>query len=95
MRRELPHPDYYDDFLLNLHVLYDDTTVMDDPEGAIGDILRDAREARALAPLRDALDDLLKRHPGLTDEQYLATPEWQTVLATAGAAWAVLSRPYE
>lgn len=95
VRRELPHPGYHDDFALNLNVLYDDTSVLEDPAAAIGDVLRDDREARALAPLRDSLEDLLAKHPHLTDEQYLDTPEWPTVLATAAAALAVLTRPDE
>ncbi|MFG3437739.1 hypothetical protein ACGF0J_10915 [Nonomuraea sp. NPDC047897] len=39
IRREDPHSQYYDDFDLNIHILYDDTAVLEDPYAAIGQLL--------------------------------------------------------
>lgn len=91
VRRELPHPGYQDNFTLNVHVLYDDTTVFEDPEIAVGDLLRGDDEVRALKPLKAALDALFAEHgTELTDEDYLGKPGWAAVLLTARNALAVL-----
>lgn len=92
IRRELPQPDYYDDFTLNIHILYDDTRVLEEPAGTVGDVLRSAEEATALAPLARQLDALFDRYgTDLSDEEYLATPEWAGVVRAAQTALAALT----
>lgn len=93
VRRELPHPGYHDDFRLNVHILYDDTTVFEDPATAVGDILRGEEEVRALMPLKAALDAVFAEHgTERTDEEYLGQPGWAAVLDAANKALAVLVR---
>ncbi|MGW4114001.1 SCO4402 family protein [Actinosynnema sp. NPDC004786] len=92
VRREMPHPNYHDNFTMNIHVLYDDTTVFENLSEAVGPYLRNQAEIRALAPLKDALDSLFDVYgTELTDEEYIDKPEWPTVIATARAALRVLT----
>ena len=92
IRQDLPQPDWYDDLTLNIHVLYDDTRVLEAPTETVGDVLRTTDEATALMPLAQALDTLFTRHgKHLSDEEYLATPEWSTVVVAAGTALRALT----
>ncbi|WP_433270847.1 SCO4402 family protein [Actinosynnema sp. CS-041913] len=92
VRREMPHPNYHDYFDLNIHILYDDTTVFADLSGAIGAYLRDEGEARALGALKDALEALFDKHGlKLTDEEYIGKPEWTAVVESARDALRVLT----
>ncbi|MGV9371676.1 SCO4402 family protein [Micromonospora tulbaghiae] len=50
VRRELP-PGGYDEFTHRIHILYDDTQVLEDPDAAIGIYLRSQEEADALRGL--------------------------------------------
>jgi hypothetical protein len=97
VRHELPHPDYYDEFKLEINILYDDTRLLELlDEAVIGDILRDEREREALRPCQVAMDNLFDKYgTKLTDEQYLVTPEWRAVVAAAQAALGVLEAPSE
>ena len=94
VRREYPHSNFFDDFTLNIHILYDDTRLLELlDEARIGAFLRDEDEREALRPLRDALDTLFDRHGmKLTDEQYMTTPEWTAVVSAAQAALPVFTR---
>ena len=89
----LPYP-AQDSFPLAYNGLFVDIPVMDDPFAWVGDVLRDPAEARALLPLKRAVDRL---HTELgynrIEVEYLASPLWADVLATAGNALAVLRRP--
>ena len=93
VRHELPHPNYYDEFALEIHILYDDTRLLELlDEAKTGEVLRDEDEREALRPLRDALDTLFDRHGmKLTDEQYMTTPEWTAVVSAAQAALPVFT----
>lgn len=93
IRREYPHPKFYDDFTMNIHVLYDDTRLLELlDEAKIGDVLRNEDERASLRPLRDALETLFDRQGmKLTDEQYLATPEWPAVVSAAQTALPVFT----
>jgi hypothetical protein len=92
IRRELPQPDYYDDLTVNIHILYDDTRVLEEPADTIGDVLRSPGEAAALAPLAQQLDALFERYgTDLGDEEYLDTPEWPGVVRAAQSALAALT----
>jgi hypothetical protein len=94
VRRELPHPDYAGNFDLAVHILYDDTTVLEDPAGSIGDLLRDQAEAEAMAALGRALDAIFEDlGTTLSDAEYVSAPQWAAVVSAARAALDVLTAP--
>ncbi len=84
-------PARLDNFTMQLNAL-DDVRMLEAPEDAIGDILRDEREVAVFGPLNDALENLFgKLGTELSDEEYLNTAEWPQVVAAAKDALAVLS----
>ncbi|MET7339551.1 hypothetical protein [Nonomuraea sp. NPDC005650] len=92
IRREFPHPEYYDDFSLNIHILYDDSGVCEDPFGSIGSYLRSEREAEVVSQLADALNALLAvEGEDRSDSEYLGSPHWQAVVHAASTAYDVLT----
>lgn len=92
IRQELPQPDYYDDLTVNIHILYDDTRVLEEPAGTVGDVLRSGDEAAAMVPLARQLDAVFDRYgTDLGDEEYLNTPEWPDVVRAAQTALAALT----
>jgi hypothetical protein len=92
IRHELPQPDYYDDFTLNIHILYDDTRVLEVPDETVGDVLRSPAEAAAMAPLAQRIDALFERYgTDLSDQEYLDTPEWPAIVRAAQTALATLT----
>jgi hypothetical protein len=94
VERQYPHPDYFDDFAANIHQLYDDSTVAEDPHGNIGFTLRNEEEARAIESLIEVLDPLYDSiPPGADDATVIAMPEWPTVIAAARQALRVFSEP--
>ncbi|EME64667.1 hypothetical protein H074_01987 [Amycolatopsis decaplanina DSM 44594] len=65
--------------------------MLEAPEDALGDILRDDREVAAFGPMSDALANLFgKLGTELSDEEYLDATEWLPVVAAAKEALAVL-----
>ena len=91
MKREYPSANFYEDFDLCVHVLYDDTTVLSDPAGALEDILQGQAEVDAMVELRSALDLVFDRHgTNRSDEEYISSSEWASVVEAARAALAVL-----
>ncbi|WP_369386269.1 hypothetical protein AB5J72_00550 [Streptomyces sp. CG1] len=93
IERQYPHPGYFDDLTLNIHILYDDTAVLDHPSAAIGTTLRDASEAQAMQSLADRLDEILDAlEPEADDAAYLAHPLWPGVVEAAAQAHAALAR---
>lgn len=92
IRREYPHPGYYDDFDLNIHILYEDTSVCEDPLGSIGSYLKSKREAEVVSQLADALNALLAAEgDDRSDSEYLGSPHWQAVVHAASIACEVLT----
>ncbi|WP_244933197.1 SCO4402 family protein [Micromonospora tulbaghiae] len=86
VRRELP-PGGYDEFTHRIHILYDDTQVLEDPDAAIGIYLRSQEEADALRGLAQALDSLFDEcGTELPDEAYLRAPGWPAVVEAANRA---------
>ncbi|MFE3252294.1 hypothetical protein [Streptomyces sp. NPDC059209] len=72
----------FDDFL---DFLYDDSGVLNDPEGALGYVLKDADEVSAVADLRDAIDAGLSA--GLDGEgESLRHPGWEAITTAAQRA---------
>jgi len=93
IRRELP-AGQYDDFTYRVHILYDDTDVVVNPDDTVGDYLRSGQEAAAMRTLGAALDQLFDSlGTERTDEEYLRSPEWPLVIAAAQAALPVLEQP--
>ncbi|MGX1560379.1 SCO4402 family protein [Streptomyces sp. NPDC055506] len=90
--REYPSPDYYDDLTLTVNILYDDTTVLADPQAALGRTLASEAEVEAMSRLADeltrALDEVGRDQP---DERFLASPAWPSVVDAASAALTVLT----
>jgi len=97
IRREYPHPGYYDDFDHNIHILYDDSGVCEDPFGSIGSYLKSSREAEVVSQLAEALNALLAAEgDDRSDSEYLRSPHWQAVVHAASAAYEVLTlHPYD
>ncbi|MEV4096180.1 SCO4402 family protein [Streptosporangium saharense] len=92
VERKYPHPGYYDDFSMNIHILYDDTNVLEDPEGAIGTYLTSHDEAEALANLHEALEALFTElGTELTDIEYINSAYWEAVVEAAFSASQTLS----
>ncbi|MFH9073625.1 SCO4402 family protein [Streptomyces alboflavus] len=92
--RTYPHPDYYDDLTLNVHILYDDTTVLASPEAALGNTLASEQEVRAMQELAHALDAALDdAGADAPDAEYLRSPLWPQVVTAAQAALAALGEP--
>ena len=83
IRREYPRAGYFDDFTLNIHVLYDDCVVIPDParkwSTAWSEIVRLHALDQVLGPLLHELGDA-------SDATYLADPRWPTVRVRAGTA---------
>ncbi|MFJ7150587.1 hypothetical protein ACIQVT_20665 [Streptomyces sp. NPDC100445] len=85
--RNYPKEGYYDDFDMNLHILFDDTLVLEDPEAALGTVLRSVLEVDAMATLASALDDLLAMEgEDKTDAEYISSPLWGPVVRSASVA---------
>ena len=87
------HPGIVENLDVNIHILYDDTRVAEEPHTRIGTVLENETEARALeeldrvlGPFIDALD------PGVNDATVIAMPEWQHVVRAAQKAFGVLTR---
>ncbi len=93
VRREYPHPKYYDDLTMTYSIL-EDVQALSDPEGGIGEFLRNKDEARALRTLGMTLQGLFEKFGWrLPDEEYLRLPEWAAVVEAASAALTVLTAP--
>ncbi|WP_029723426.1 SCO4402 family protein [Salinispora cortesiana] len=90
IRRELP-PGKYDEFTHRIHILYDDTQVLEDPDAAIGTYLRSREEADAMRYLAQVIDSLFDElGTDLSDEEYLRAPGWAAIVDAAGAALSTL-----
>lgn len=91
IERQYPSPDYYDDLTLTVNILYDDTTVLADPQAALGRTLSSRAEVEAMSSLADALtralDEVGRDQP---DERFLASAVWPSVVEAASAALEVL-----
>ncbi|MEU5537797.1 hypothetical protein [Streptomyces sp. NPDC020362] len=92
IEHEYPSPDYYDDLTLTVTILYDDTTVLADPQAALGRTLANQAEVEAMGRLADALgralDEVGRDQP---DERFVASAVWSSVVDAASAALVVLT----
>lgn len=90
IERKYPHEGYYDDFTLNVNILYDDTTVLRSPEDALGYTLASEGEVRAMESLAQALDTALDEvGRDATDKEFTLSPYWPGVIRAAQAALSV------
>ncbi|HEY8986486.1 MAG TPA: hypothetical protein VIU15_43810 [Streptomyces sp.] len=91
--RDYPDDGYYDDFEMNLHILFDDTLVLEDPAATLGTVLKSREEVDVMTILGNALDELLTAEGSeRTDREYMASPLWGGVVHAAGAAYNLLAR---
>lgn len=90
--------DYWDDFAVHLiyfelafDFVFDDTNLIETPEGAIGVFLKDAREVRLVITVINAIERVFTAvNIEAADRDYISCPEWQGVLETAANALAVM-----
>ncbi|MEU6285230.1 hypothetical protein [Streptomyces sp. NPDC047028] len=88
-----PEEGYFDDFELNIHILFDDTLVLEDPASALGTILRSTEEVNAMEKLASAINDLLASEGSdKTDIQYITSPLWGAVVRSASIALGILNQ---
>ena len=74
----------HDELDYAIHFLYDDTSLATNPNKAIGWFLKDEREAEAVKRLIVALDKVFEVHgTDLDDAAYIASHEWNDVVAAA------------
>jgi len=77
----------HDEFDYAVHFLYDDTALAGDVRSTIGAILQDDSEAQSIEALTICIDAVFEKYgTKLSDAQYIALPEWQSVVAAAKAA---------
>jgi hypothetical protein len=91
IERRYPHEGYFDDFTNNVHILYDDTKVLENPEGSVGLFLRSQEEAVALVDLANAMNAMfLALGTDRSDIEYMESTLWDNVVKSAIAALKVI-----
>jgi hypothetical protein len=90
LRGEFPHEKYFDDFKLNVHILFDDTQVLSDPRSRVGTVIFES-EIRSLRALGAVLGPLLDDLGESPDASYLADAQWSTVVAAADQVRAAMA----
>ncbi|MGH3387648.1 MAG: SCO4402 family protein [Actinomadura sp.] len=94
VERQYPHSGFYDDLDTNIHLLYDDSDIAENPRRNIGFALRNEEEARAIERLNEVLSPLYDSLPADVDHAaLLAMPEWRAVVNAAQEALRVFSAP--
>jgi hypothetical protein len=86
-----PGVDYYDDLDMNVHILYDDTQVLPDPESAVSSLIHPS-EVPALQALEAALGPMIQDLGDVPDEVYTSDPRWAAVVEAASDALVVMQR---
>ncbi|MER5935306.1 hypothetical protein [Streptomyces sp. NPDC002054] len=82
---EVRGPADVDDLTMVVNFL-DDTRVLEDPEGVVGEVLRNENEARAMRELSDVLYPLIDELGDAPDSVYLASRRWPLVVEAARRA---------
>ena len=91
--RKYPSEGYYDDFTLNINILYDDTLVLRGPRATLGLILESEEEVAVLDELASALNALFEvEGTEKEDWEYIESPFWERVVQSASAALQVMTR---
>jgi hypothetical protein len=91
LRRPVP-PTNLDSLDTMVHVLYDDEAVLPDPARSVGSLLHEGDEVSALAALEEVFGPIIDRLGDVSEDAYLAAPEWPEVCRRAGVALAALVR---
>lgn len=84
-----PTNHYYDDLDINIHILYDDFTVLPNPEESIASLIHES-EVLPLKALDATLGPMIKDLGDAPDEVYLADPRWPAVIQAAADALAAM-----
>lgn len=84
-----PGVDYYDDLDMNVHILYDDTQVLPDPETAVSQVIHES-EVTALRAVEASLGPMIRDLGDAPDEVYTSDPRWAGVIDAARAALVVM-----
>lgn len=74
-----------------IHVLFDDTRVLEVPDEQVGTVLRQ-NEAKPLRGLAEAFDPIIDELGDVGAEQYLAHPQWPAVVQAAADALNAMRR---
>lgn len=89
IRREYPHPGFFDNLDMNIHTLFDDAVVLPDPEPAIGALIY-PDEVEVLRALGAVFEPLIDELGNVGDADYLAHPRWAEVVRRAADAYRVM-----
>ncbi|QES46507.1 hypothetical protein DEJ50_00145 [Streptomyces venezuelae] len=82
---DIREPGDVDDLTMVINIL-DDTRVLEDPEGVVGEVLRNQNEARAMRELTSLLYPLIDELGEAPDSEYLASRRWPAVVEAARKA---------
>jgi hypothetical protein len=85
-----PEAGFFDDFAVNVTCLYDDCAVLPQPETRLHSVLLPGDELEYLRRLNSALDEVIRRHPGL--RLPIDDPQWPQVIELASLALAAMVR---
>ncbi|MDH6221681.1 SCO4402 family protein [Streptomyces pseudovenezuelae] len=92
VRREYPQEGYFDDFSLNLNILFDDTLVLEEPTLALGKTLRSQEEVAAMTELAERIELVLKTEGSdRSDAEYMESRHWPGVVESASRAYLILT----
>lgn len=83
------YPDFYDDLDMNIHILYDDTMVLPEPESAVPAILHEW-EVPALRRVSAVLSPMLHDLGDASQAVYMNDRRWGDVVVVARDALAVM-----
>jgi hypothetical protein len=91
VNRIYPTNGYYDDFTLNVNILFDDTLVLEDPYACVGSILVSLAEADSMVVLANSIVRLLDvEGRNRCDLDYLNSPLWAEVVSAAQNSYIIL-----
>lgn len=81
----------YDNFDFAVHFLFDDTKCAESPEELVGFFLHDVEEAKAVKSVCDSINQILDKYGcNKTDDEYIKTIEWDTILMNSKSALELL-----
>ncbi len=76
--------------------VYDDTSLVENPKGAIGLFLKNEREAQAIEAVLHAIERVFQATGiGVADQEYINSPEWTNVLETVFHALQTINNDHE
>ncbi|WP_243146775.1 hypothetical protein [Scytonema sp. UIC 10036] len=82
----------YDSFDEAVHFLFDDTILAENTNAAIGVILENEKEARLIAAVCTAIEQVFEVHgTEMSDEEYINSSKWANVVEAASLALQVIT----